>query len=776
MKRILFIFGILYIIGIVLFLPKQQPVPDTIMKLYNKKAVYELVVESTVHDKGTEYQCTAEVQNVIIRGHRVPIKQKVMLHVKKDAYKQNQKLQYKTKILCKAVLLPVEPVRNLGAFPYDSYLKTRKIYGQIYLEQKEVYSQVSANPTNTIFDIYDYAYRLKDKLINIYLQCLNKEAASLIIPMVLGDNFYLSTEIRNAFSAAGVSHVIAVSGFHIAVMIAVITLLVNYFSLSPLQKSIIILVTLLFYNIVTGFAPSIVRATLMAVYLIIGRVLGRDTDLLTSLMVSALCILMINPYWLYDAGFLLSYSAVLGLIVITPSLQRKLIGTGMKQKLRELAASTLAAQISTMPIICTLFYQFSVVGIFLNLIIIPLSGIVLLLGLLVGMIGFFSLSIARILGMLLNVLIQGITWLIEICNKIPHTIVITGHWELLAVIGYYLIAAAVILQIQQKKEANKYIRYVKILSMGIGTLLVLFTVLKPEKLEVHYIDVGQGDSSVIIAPNNKTILIDGGGRPGNLENQFDVGERIVVPYLKYNGIAVIDYLIVTHPDADHIKGTLSVLDQISVRQILLSNPIERNELFYQFIKKAKEKKISIYLVQGGETLRLQKDLYGQVLHPYSKAYQGRVETNNDTSVVLQLQYKQISFLFTGDLEQQGEKMLQEQFPTLKVNIIKCGHHGSKYSTNEAFLSTLQPQISIVSVGPHNLYQHPHKETLNRLKERDIDIYRTDLEGAVTIESDGNEINIKTMLNPYRRLYIMNNDNAAVKRRTSSDLTRVKTTN
>lgn len=258
------------------------------------------------------------------------------------------------------------------------------------------------------------------------------------------------------------------------------------------------------------------------------------------------------------------------------------------------------------------------------------------------------------------------------------------------------------------------------------------------------VDVGQGDCTLVITPTGKTILVDGGG--SSKESDFDVGERIVVPYLLNKGIRQIDYLVFSHFDADHCMGLLPVLQHLGVKQILLTKQAEIKEEYMLLIQEAMQKKVPIQIVTMGDTITIENNITLQILFPDTTFLSENAINNN--AMVMRLVAKDVSILFTGDIEEIAEKQILQKISSeqLKADILKVAHHGSKSSSSEAFLKAVNPKIAMIGVGAKNTFGHPSQEVLDRLEALDCKIYRTDQMGEITIKvSNKGKIKIHTQI-------------------------------
>ncbi|WP_309708354.1 ComEC/Rec2 family competence protein [Armatimonas sp.] len=265
----------------------------------------------------------------------------------------------------------------------------------------------------------------------------------------------------------------------------------------------------------------------------------------------------------------------------------------------------------------------------------------------------------------------------------------------------------------------------------------------PERLRVTFLDVGQGDSAVIETPSGKVVVIDGGGVPRDPsapETGADPGTRIVVPFLRSRGISTIDLLIATHPDDDHVQGLLAVTERLTVRTVLDSGlPATPNSPMSQLRAAWKARDITVHTARRGQSFDLGKGVRLEILHPAEPLLSGTRSDDNNNSIVARLVYGKARILFTADAEQEAEESLLKSGLDLSADVLKVGHHGSRGSTSERFLRTVEPKTAILSCGRNNRFGHPHTETLARLKTCHVQPFRTDQQGAILFETDGTQL-------------------------------------
>ena len=249
-------------------------------------------------------------------------------------------------------------------------------------------------------------------------------------------------------------------------------------------------------------------------------------------------------------------------------------------------------------------------------------------------------------------------------------------------------------------------------------------------LKIYFVDVGQGDCTFIVTPRNKTILIDGGG---STSSTFDVGENTLIPYILDRGYRKIDLVFISHFDYDHVGGILKVLEEFKVDRVCIPKQEENSENYQKFLKIVKEKNIQVIVVKSGNKVNIENDLFFDILWPIEE----QIEENklNNNAIVMKLNYKNFTMMFTGDIEEEAESSIVNLYKNtnkLKSSVLKVAHHGSKTSTTDEFLELVKPKIALIGVGKDNLFKHPSNEIIEKLENIDIKIYRTDLNGEIEI--------------------------------------------
>ena len=540
---------------------------------------------------------------------------------------------------------------------------------------------------------------------------------NLLLGILIGDDNELSKSVKEDFQNSSLSHILAVSGMHVSFVIMFVTVALSKLN-SPKKISRTICISfLVFFIFLTGETPSVKRACIMAILQLVAQLIYRKSDTITNLSVSLLLILIANPFSIMDISLILSFSATCGIIffydTIFTFVNRKINSNSNKviTKVNEIVSISISAQILIFPLSMILFNTISLTFLFSNLLISTFIGLIIILG-------FISIIIPqeflfKILEILLNILLNTADMFSKI--SISHISVITP--SLTTVFSYYLIIFVfTYLHLTRKKAVKRQIEkkiltivdkfksliwiYKKMLIIILIIILSLIQLIKliPHDLKIHFIDVGQGDACLIVTPKNKTILIDGGGSKNNEE--FDVGKSTLFPYLLDRKITKIDYMMISHFDVDHCQALLYVLERMKVENIIIGKQFEICENYKEFVRLAKNKKITIHMVEAEQKINIEKDISFNILWPNSEEIV-RDNSINNNSLVCKLIYKNFSMLFTGDIEEIAEKKILQEYNNtniLKSTILKVAHHGSKSSSQEEFIKEVQPQIALIRGG------------------------------------------------------------------------------
>ena len=612
-------------------------------------------------------------------------------------------------LLINGTYLEPDVARNERGFNYKEYLKTLEIYGTVEINHYKVIKKGRINK------LILYTARLKEILKSNISKVIKKaENKNLLIAMILGDTEDLSEELKTDFLNSNLYHILSVSGGQVSNIIIGITILFRLLKIHKKIMDVLCIVILIEFMFLTGLTPSIIRACIMCIISLISGLIIRRYDIANSLGISLLIILINNPFAINSLSVLLSYFGFLGIIVLgsfTIKEVNKVIKNNILRYILNIVISSVAAQIFIFPIILYIFGTISLTFIFSNLLIIPLSTVITIIGLFImicplQIFGFVEPLIEltiNIVGFFSNIGISKIYCIIPNIKEI-----ITYY--VMSLYLYYMLRRDYIYKIKHFFRKYKKI-IVIILLLSIGTSYIYKNIQKD--LYINFIDVGQGDSTLITTQFNKKILIDGGG--SEFGSTFDVGEKTLLPYLLKKKIHKLDYVIISHFDSDHVGGILTILEELNVKQVLIPKQVEYSENYNKFLDIIKKRNIKVKIVGEGNTINIDKNTYLDILWPEEKQIKDNVLNNN--SLIVRLCYKNFKMLFTGDIEEIAEQRLLQKYENtekLTADILKVAHHGSKSSSIAEFLEKVNPRIALIGVGKNNKFGHPNAGVLDRL--------------------------------------------------------------
>lgn len=599
-----------------------------------------------------------------------------------------------------------------------------------YYKANDVCCRMSGAEIRVIMEHTNYMkqflFEIKQKVLHVYEAILPDKEAGIVSAMLLGEQMLLETEVKQHYQENGISHILAISGLHLSFIGMGIYSLLR--KLSSVYFSIICSVVLVFaYSIMTGFSVSAKRAVIMLCVSLCAKMLGYTYDLLSGVSFAALVSLYSQPMMITQAGFLLSFGAILGIAVVYPVLS----GLISKERLKwiyPLIQSFLISgsiQLMTIPVLLYFYFSIPTYGIILNLMILPFMTFVIGAAIMSGIAGGFLLFISEFIAGGVFYILKLYEFLCILFERLPYHTLVLGRLGSANLILYYLILAAVLILYQKLKKKAVFLLFI----------LLIITVMKknPKGVEIVFLDVGQGDSIFFQNEYGTSFLVDGGS-----SNVSKVGKYRIKPFLLSKGIAKVDYAFVTHADADHMNGILELMDENMISFLVLTNIVEKSAGYLELEALAVKQGIPVIYFETGDSL-IEGDF---ILYcSYPEPFMTGTDTNG-TSMILELTYKDFSMILTGDIDEKGE--LAALNKGRNFTILKVAHHGSKFSSKEPFLQQVLPMYSIISCGKYNSYGHPNTETLERLYAVSSKVFITADSGAILIFTDGWELTLKPM--------------------------------
>jgi competence protein ComEC len=581
--------------------------------------------------------------------------------------------------------------RNPGTFDYASHLLRRGV---------SVVGTARGPGIAVLDGAPPWHARVRRRAVAAMQAALPPTSAALLAGLLLGERTGLPPDVEAAFRRAGVYHVLAVSGFNVALIAATVWTLLALARAPRRVAALGAIAVVGGFAAVAGPQPSVLRAALMAVLVLLALLLEREAAVLNSLALAALVILALRPADLHDPGFQLSFAATAG-IVLAPMPRSRLAAAGVVSA---------AAQLAVLPIGLAHFNQVSTIGVLANLAVVPLAGLATVLGLFALVAGLLSATLASWLFAAAWPVLLLLRGAVAAAAAVPGAVIHLPAPGPAAIACYAAALAAGLAAWRLRALHWRRARWLAALAAGLVAISALAT-LRPVlrepdgRLRVSVLDVGQGDAIVVEGPDGRTVVVDAG--PGGAY-RLDAGERVVAPFLWNRGVLRLTAAVVTHDDADHAGGMGAIRRLFAVRE-----PWDG-------------------AVAGGPLA-----LGGALLTPLAAAPAGR----NDASRVLRIDFGLASVLLASDLERAGERALVASAAALAATALKVPHHGSRTSSGSELLAAVRPTIALVSVGARNPYHHPDPSVLARLGGLGAHVYRTDHDGALLLETDGRTLTI-----------------------------------
>lgn len=623
-------------------------------------------------------------------------------------------------------LNPPSPPGNPGELDYPFYLRCQGIYYTMSIKEAgEVH--VLSQPHGPTAWLVNY----QAQAVDLVRKLLPEEDANILLGMLLGIVEGIDPEEYRDYQKTGIIHVFSVSGMHIGFLLLVSAWVTSIMQLKRSARLICGIVLLLVYGALTGWPPPVMRSSIMGGLGLVAYYSGRENSLLNSIGLAGLVIVAINPCAPLQISFQFTFLATWGLVYLFPLVKVRL---AYRSRLWDLILIPVCAQLPMFPLLVYHFNLFSPVSIISNILLGYLSGIVVVLG-------FFALIFSGWFPMLAGLFLNPAGLLIEIIRginaflvKLPGAFFWVASPPWWTILVYYMGLLVLVYAMACKQRRNWLMAGSMFMSILVVVVFLPAGSYGRGTLEVTFVDVGQGDCILIKTAKGKFIMVDGGG------SEFtDVAQRKLLPYLHHRGIREIWLMINTHPDTDHLQGQEVVLQEVRVRQMAIPECLSEVEQYDQLKQILTEKGIPLYKLAAGDNIDIEKGLEVKVLYPESDT---NVVATNGQSLVLKIKYGLFSTLLTGDLRREELQSLSEA-GLEPVTLLKVPHHGSQGSLLPALYDQTHPTRAVISVGANNRFGHPHHLVLEELERRRIKVYRTDLEGAVSVESDGQTFSTKT---------------------------------
>jgi competence protein ComEC len=698
---------------------------------------------------------------------------------------------------------------NPGGFDYRRYMAFKGLWRTAYTKgsRLKVVQRASSG------DLTQQLHEARQALTTLIDNAARGPSAAVLKALVIGDRSAISSEVRDGFNRAGVGHVLAISGLHIGI-VATVAFFFFQILLRRVRAllwrawtrkgaAILSLIPVCIYGMISGMSPSTQRAVIMVSAFLMTFLFERERDTLNTLALAAFLILICFPPALFSISFQLSFMAVLSILYGLACIQKaapiqgQTVPTGFAYQLRRKLAGfllvSLLAICGTLPLVMFYFNQISLIGLLANVVVVPLVGfIVIPCGLLMLFIYPLSSQIAYGCAKICLFVLDFVLAAINYFADLPFAAVKTITPSLFEIMCYYVLGWVVLNGLDSRQAPAGYRnlpnaqadrvpardrrlkphsrfglnRFLSRLSAGfaarrgaiIGLMVVLALLVDAgywfarrhlnSDLRVTYIDVGQGSAALLELPGGHTALIDGGGFSDN--NTFDVGARVLAPFLWRKKIRTIDTLMLSHPNSDHLNGLIFIARHFNVKTILTNNET-RTTLGYKRLQNLiTQQQINLPDFQHMPRRQLINGVEFCFLYPpddfLTRKASQKWRTTNNNSLVVKVSFGEISFLFAGDIMAEAERELVDLAgEDLVSNVLLVPHHGSRTSSSKPFLSSVEPDVAVISAGWKNRFRFPHASVLDAYDKIGCRIFRTDQNGAITLETDGKHLKVKPFI-------------------------------
>lgn len=595
---------------------------------------------------------------------------------------------------------------NPGEFDEYMYYTGKGMDGKMFAESQDVLEDHCDVLKNALFSV-------RQKMVQQFFSVMEEDDAGILCAMIAGEKAYLPEEEKELYQRTGIGHMLVISGLHVSLLAAGLFFFLRSYVMPLKGAAAVTAVVLVLYGGLTGFQVAALRAVLMMCCSLAARFCGRSYDALSALSLSGIITLILEPFQLFQCGFLLSYTAVGGVILFAPVKEKLRMGNGFWQSVF-FSASVFAV---TMPVMLWFYYEICPYSVLANILVLPFLSLLVGAGAAGCVISLVSPAAGAFVLATAHYILEFYEGICRFISGLPFSRVVTGRPPVWAVVFYYaVLVAAVCAYLKWEEKRSLY-----------AGIAVLFFICQYFRADIRFLytqlDVGQGDCACVFY-GNTTVLIDGGS-----SSRKEIGKHVIQKFLKFYGRTRVDLVFISHSDDDHTNGIMELVQNgkdwgISVGGAVMPDIGKKDANYESLLQTFSRSHTAVSFMKKGDCARM-GELSFSCLHPFPE-YEWKSE--NDYSLTLETAWKDIRILSTGDLEKQGESVVSGLRGP--YDLLKVGHHGSKTSTSPEFLHRAAPFHAVISAGKNNRYGHPAAVTLETLTEEGVHIWNTAETGAV----------------------------------------------
>lgn len=687
-------------------------------------------IPTTNNPQKTKFYLNAETcKTNNINSKKIKAKTIVTIYDTEENY---SKIKIGDKIQLKGKLRNPMTSKNPSQFDYAKYLKNHNTFSTFYVLKNDW--EIVEKPSTLSGKFLQNLNDKRNQILKQQSKYIKGENLEVLGGIVFGDDAINPPDhIKNSFINSGLLHILAASGMNVSIIFGLwffigIKLRLNY------KLNIIIgAILVLFYTLMTGMGPSVLRAGLMIEFVLLGKLFDRNADSIALVFLVAFLMLLVNPTMICDVGFQLSFVVTFALMYFCPPILENI-----KNKFANFIFGALlipfVAQVWASPIQMFYFNTYATYSVLANFLITPFIFLISFLGFLSSILAMIPMNpiTENICKLFLYILNPSVSVLVEISNffsNLPKSLLTTAHPNIAQIIVYYSILLLIGIALKSKLQKKKILITTLIMTIIFG---LSFVKLPNKNCEIIIFDVGNADSFLIKSPQNKYIMIDTAhGLLDDSISNFSQADAIINKYLKDNGIKKLDLLLLTHYDSDHSGGAIDILKTIKVKNIIMNQFDDNSKTSKALIKFVKDNNFKTIHPQNNQIIFKENNFT-------LTTFVTDLKTNNDNenSTIVLLSYGKFDMLFMADAGIKSFNKIIKYINQKEIEIIKTGHHGANYTVNNNMLKTINPHSAIISTGVNN-YGHPHKNTLSILKQNKVKIYRTDLDNALKITANEN---------------------------------------